>query len=411
MDLGSDRRPATGTLVRDTLDYSDLGHAVQADLTPEVGRVVAEGTDTVRVHGQMGVVGTAYDDTLTGSPKADTLKGLGGDDRLEGRGGNDLLLPGGGADAADGDFGNDVINSWGGADVLTGGPGNDFVDTQSNPDVATVSLGPGADQLNTDVRPRGGFDADAGVGGDTIVLGYTRHHDLPAADLDLGSGTVTLGASGSGRLASFEWWVMLDDQPLTIHGTDKAERIEAGGDGPVTAWMGGGNDAVFASGSDDFVDSGSGNDQVWAYDGTDTCLNTERARSCEVREAPAAPSAARAVVVRRAARDDRGHGGRDHMKGTPGDDVIAGLGGNDRLEGLAGDDVLCGGAGDDELTSYEDSRDILVGGMGDDFVGSFENPYAVVRLGAGDDYASSQIGRGTGWSLDAGQATTRCTCT
>ena len=283
VDLGSDRRPATGTLVRDSLVYSAVGHAVVADLSTNNALVQAEGTDIVFVHGQMGVVGTAYDDTIIGSPKADTLKGLGGDDHLEGRGGDDLLLPGGGADSADGDFGDDAIDSWAGADTLTGGPGNDFVTTQGNPDVATVGLGPGADQLNTNVRPRGGFDADAGTGRDTIVLGYTRHHDLPAADLDLVSGTVTLGASATGRLASFEWWVMLDDQPLTIHGTDAAERIEAGGHGPVRAWMAGGDDAVFASGFDDYVDSGAGNDLVWAYDGTDTCLNTERARSCEVR--------------------------------------------------------------------------------------------------------------------------------
>jgi len=403
VDLGADRRGTSGTLVRDTLDYSDLGHAVRADLSPEVGRVAAEGTDTVRVHGQLGVVGTAYDDTITGSPKADTLKGLGGDDRLEGRGGDDWLLPGNGADVAAGDFGNDHIDSWAGADVLSGGPDDDFVDTQSNPDVATVRLGPGADQLNTNVRPRGGFDADAGTGRDTIVLGYTRHHDLPAADLDLGTGGVTLGASATGRLASFEWWVMLDDQPLTVHGTDRAERIEAGGSGPVRAWMAGGDDAVYASGSDDYVDSGDGDDLVWAYDGTDTCLSTEHARSCEVRQAAAAPAPRRAVAscVGRPATIV-GTDGPDHLRGTPRDDVIAGLGGDDRLEGLAGDDVLCGGPGDDELTSYEDSRDILVGGVGDDFVGSFENPYAVVRLGRGDDYASSQIGQGTGWSLDAG---------
>jgi Ca2+-binding RTX toxin-like protein len=112
--------------------------------------------------------------------------------------------------------------------------------------------------------------------------------------------------------------------------------------------------------------------------------------------APATPSCDghRATIV--------GTSGDDHLRGTRGDDVIAGLGGNDRLDGLAGDDVLCGGPGDDELTSYDKSRDLLVGGTGDDFVGSFENPYAVVRLGSGDDDASSQIGRGTGWSLDAG---------
>ena len=170
VDLGADRRPGQETLERDALVYATLDHAIVADLSPGVGRVEAQGTDTVRVHGQMGVVGTAYDDTIIGSPKADTLKGLGGDDRLEGRGGGDWLLPGNGADTADGNFGNDAIDSWAGADVLSGGPGGDFVTTQGNPDVARVSLGPGADQLNTDVRPRGGFDADGGVGGDTIVL-------------------------------------------------------------------------------------------------------------------------------------------------------------------------------------------------------------------------------------------------
>ena len=142
---------------------------------------------------------------------------------------------------------------------------------------------------------------------------------------------------------------------------------------------------------------------MWAYDGTDTCLNTERARSCEVREAPGRVRA-RPAVVTCAGRPATivGTARNNRIQGTPGPDVIAGRGGNDRIDGLGGDDVLCGGPGDDELTSYEQSRDILVGGAGDDFVGSFENPYAVVRLGAGDDYASSQIGRGTGWSLDAG---------
>lgn len=401
VDLGADRRPGQGTLERDTLVYRDLDHAITADLSPGVGSVEADGTDTVRVHGQLGVVGTRFADTIIGSPKADTLRGLGGDDELVGRGGRDLLLPGPGADRAAGSAGDDTIDSWAGADVLTGGTGDDFVETQGNPDVATVALGPGDDQLNADVRPRGGFDGDGGTGRDTIVLAYTRHHDLPPADLDLATGTVTLGAGATGRLASFEWWVMLDDQPLTVHGTDAAERIEAGGHSPVRAWMGGGDDAVFASGADDYVDSGPGEDLVWAYGGTDTCLHTEHARDCEVRQARTSPRPAPATCAGRRATMV-GTDGPDHLRGTPHDDVIVGLAGDDRIDGLGGDDVVCGGPGDDDLTSYDDGHDVLVGGIGDDFVGSFENPHVRVRLGPGDDYASSQVGRGTGWSLDAG---------
>ncbi len=77
----------------------------------------------------------------------------------------------------------------------------------------------------------------------------------------------------------------------------------------------------------------------------------------------------------------------DHLRGTPGRDVIWGGRGNDRIEGLGGDDVLCGGPGADRLSggagddvvdggddlrfavdtdSYEWQGDVLAGGPGDD---------------------------------------------
>jgi hypothetical protein len=53
-----------------------------------------------------------------------------------------------------------------------------------------------------------------------------------------------------------------------------------------------------------------------------------------------------------------GTAGDDHLKGTPGRDVIQALGGDDEVKGRGGDDVICGDAGDDELE----------GGRGDDVI-------------------------------------------
>lgn len=53
------------------------------------------------------VVGTQYDDALTGDAGGNRIKGLGGDDDLAGLGGNDLLVGGPGTDTADGGPGSD----------------------------------------------------------------------------------------------------------------------------------------------------------------------------------------------------------------------------------------------------------------------------------------------------------------
>jgi Ca2+-binding RTX toxin-like protein len=61
----------------------------------------------------------------------------------------------------------------------------------------------------------------------------------------------------------------------------------------------------------------------------------------------------------------RGTPGNDILVGTDGDDVICGLGGNDTLRGRGGNDVLTGGAGNDLLRGGA-GRDTLRGLSGDD---------------------------------------------
>jgi len=65
---------------------------------------------------------------------------------------------------------------------------------------------------------------------------------------------------------------------------------------------------------------------------------------------------------------------RDHLRGTPHDDVIVALGGNDVVRASSGNDVVCGGEGNDRLSGGsgrdrlygERGRDRLVGGSGKD---------------------------------------------
>lgn len=53
----------------------------------------------------------------------------------------------------------------------------------------------------------------------------------------------------------------------------------------------------------------------------------------------------------------------DHLKGTPGPDVVVGGGGGDRIQGREGRDRICGGGGDDVLIGGA-GRDALTGGGG-----------------------------------------------
>jgi len=289
VDLGADHRPGMGYLERDTLVYRTLGHAIVADLSPGAGRVEAEGIDTVRVHGQLGIVGTRFDDTIVGSPKGDTLVGGWGDDVLEGRGGDDVLVPDyyltrkthPDDDVVRGGAGRDELVSNSGADLLWGGPRADFFDLRSNP-LATVAAGPGNDGVSAVLKPRGPVNLDGGSGSDYLFLDYTRTDDLPRGTLDLSTGVLTREGMPevSGRVAGFEdvgldahaWWRVL--------GTEAADVIS----GAREVWAKGGDDEVYATGRRDFVDAGDGHDLVWAYAGRDTCLHAEVVRSCEVRE-------------------------------------------------------------------------------------------------------------------------------
>ena len=71
--------------------------------------------------------GTAGDDRLVGSARANTIFAENGDDRVLGRGGEDALKGGDGRDEIYGQDGNDRVKGSVGRDRVFGGPGDDLV--------------------------------------------------------------------------------------------------------------------------------------------------------------------------------------------------------------------------------------------------------------------------------------------
>jgi hypothetical protein len=99
------------------------------------------------------IVGTAGDDTLTGTNAADVIAGLGGNDVINGLKGDDLIC---------GDDGNDTLSGGFGEDIVFGGRGDDALDGGKGEDQLFGELG--TDALNGGI---GEDDCDGGIGQDS----------------------------------------------------------------------------------------------------------------------------------------------------------------------------------------------------------------------------------------------------
>jgi Ca2+-binding RTX toxin-like protein len=109
------------------------------------------------------IVGTAGNDKIKGTPKADVIVARGGNDVIDGLGGKDLICAGGGADKVRAGVGADKVSGGYGNDRISGYKGNDKLFGMQGRD--QVSGGAGDDRVN------GGAGTDrcyAGAGSDTL---------------------------------------------------------------------------------------------------------------------------------------------------------------------------------------------------------------------------------------------------
>lgn len=130
----------------DTVDYSNAAGGVISSLV--AGAAGNTGGDSF--NNVENLIGSRFDDRLTGDSGANTISGGGGgdtlnggdgDDSLSGQTGRDSLLGGAGADALSGGRGNDTLLGGDGNDVLSGDRGRDSIDGGAGTDVLIVTGG------------------------------------------------------------------------------------------------------------------------------------------------------------------------------------------------------------------------------------------------------------------------------
>ena len=301
------------------------------------------------------ILGTAGDETLTGTAGADHICGGGGNDILNGLDGADTL---------DGGAGTDTLNGGVGVDKLFGGTENDGLD--GGADIDHLYGGTGDDLL---IGGTGG-DQLFGEAGDDDLYGHADNDRLSGA----AGADELFGEDGNDRLLPGA------DDDLS-HGNDGRDTVDYSDvPGPVVVDL--------AAASDQ--GTGAGTDQIASIEdaagspGDDTLMALASGSNLTGNAgADTLLGAAGIDNLRGNAGDDAltGNGGNDLLYGDAGLDTLNGSDGNDRLSGGADDDNLGGDADDDQLFG-DDGADTLSAGTGNDRVTG----------GAGDDDADGGDG-------------------
>ena len=339
----------TGT---DTVSYRNSPSSVTVTINEDAFKGDAAGDI---LSGFENIIGSAYDDILTGNGSDNTIEGLAGADTLDGDGGNNTLSyesSNAGVtinlERGTGDFdatNNTIMTSSGGhaggdkvkfssfvhiigsahRDTLTG-------DNNAN----TLKGGGGNDTLNGD---DGDDTLDGGPGGDTLDGGdgdmdTATYADATAAvTIDL-SGSTGRGTSGDARRDTYK-----DIEKFV--GSAHDDTFIAGktteGKPPDDFNGGGGTDTVSYERSIDAVEvnllrpdqPGTGDEDNYAKGDTLTSIEN--------------------IIGSKVSSGDA-NAEHDKLTGDSEANVIDGRGGNDTLVGNAGNDTLIGGRGNDTLT-------------------------------------------------------------
>jgi len=320
----------------DFVSYGGANAGISADLdAPSNNTGEAQGDVYKEVGGSKieGLIGSDWNDILSGNGDRNELRGGGGADELHGRDGSDTLQGGLGADKLFGGDGNDYASyadsSVGVTVVLpaggTGAVGEDTFDSiegligSNHNDMLIGNAfsnhlvgGGGSDTLV------GGFGTNTLEGGAGSDVYYASSGDVIIEHAAQGTDTVVVTSTFSlagGSFAFIENIIVQTEAGVTLTGNDQDNTLNgnAGGD---TLNGQGGNDILYGQGGGDGLNGGEGNDVLYGQDGSDA------------------------------------------LSGENGDDI---------LDGGTGADAMNGGAGND--TFYVDNAgDIANGGSGTDTV-------------------------------------------
>ncbi len=287
--------------------------------------------------------GSDGDDTIRGLTNRANLTGGAGHDRIEGNDLGGVMLGGAGDDTLIGGSGADLALGGDGDDVIEGGSGADNLSGGAGHDV--MLGGDGADFI-TDLE-----------GGDDTLIGGEGNDQLYAGE---GTNRVEGGAGDD--------WIYGPDTLPGMNWVDAGSGNDnvSTGLGDDTILGGEGNDTVFAGAGHNHVTGGEGDDSLAAGAGDDTLLGGAGNDFLSTFTGT--------NLVEGGEGNDTIFGGgiEDTLRGGDGHDNILGPGLGTLIEGGEGDDTILaqggraeGGAGNDSLSG---SAAELVGGEGDDTI-------------------------------------------
>ena len=294
-----------GSAGSDIITYSTSSSRVVLNLVTggTVGDAAGDSYSGIEI-----VVGSAFNDNITGGSGSDSLFGGNGNDSLFGSGGFDVLNGGAGDDTLSGGDDRDTFIGGAGADTHLGGGGLDVVDYSGSGSAVELSLS------------AGGTVGDAA--GDT----YFGVESVIGTDFD---DTIT-GGSASESLF--------------------------GGDGNDTIDGAGGNNTLDGGNGDDTLTGGVGRDTFIGGEGADDHFGGTNIDTVDYSGSSA--GVALDMGLGGTAGDAAGdtYDGIERIFGSEFDDLITGDNSNNQLRGNGGDDVIEGGAG----------NDVQFGGLGND---------------------------------------------
>ncbi|MDU8913534.1 Hint domain-containing protein, partial [Aestuariicoccus sp. MJ-SS9] len=328
----------------DRVDYSGSAAAINIDLKAKTGFGGDAEGDTLNAIED--AIGTAFDDTITGSDGANLLQGGAGDDSILGLKGDDTILGGAGADTIDGGDNADQIDYSGsdaavnvnlGTGAASGGhaqgdvisnvegvTGSAFDDTLSGSATNDTLVGGDGNDL---FFGGAGNDSQLGGAGDDTFSG-----DQGNDTIDGGTGVDAVDYSGSSAA------VAVDLAAGTGTGGDaQGDRYTSIENVTGSAFA----DTITGNGSDNLISGGAGGDLLVGGAGSDTVDYSDSASAVFVDLGLGFGSGGDA--------NGDSLSNFENVIGSDFNDSLVGDGTDNQINGGAGDDTLIGGAGADAL--------------------------------------------------------------
>ena len=357
----------------DTADYSEESSSVTIDLSNNQNAGAAIGDTLVSIEN---IVGTDFNDSITGDAEnniliagagADNLFGGLGDDTLYGESGIDSLAGNEGNDTLYGGADNDTLTGGIGTDLLVGGLGDDQLFGEEDADELsgnegndTLDGGDGNDTLwgggnNDSLIGSSGDDTLFGGSGDDILQGGTGDDILNGQGgsdtylFNLGDGNDYIEDASFGNFVNtvqFGPNIAAEDLLFTTDARqDLIIRFVDNPNDSLTINNQALNDTSIKINTFEFADG--------------TVLTIDQVRELYIQEGSSGDdllegSATRETLYGREGNDVIiGNGGDDEIFGGDGDDILAGDYGNDTVRGEAGNNTF--------IYSLTEGHDILYG--------------------------------------------------